>query len=260
MEDEILALYDDAQLYDDQNADVTEDLEFWAEIAQRYSKPPLPIIELGAGTGRVSLSLADLGYPVQGIDLSNDMLNLARKKAADMTPADHGSLEFVLGDVRTYQPETKVPLVLFPYNSLSHLVTNEDLDRCLQNIHSMLEPGGRFVFSVFVPLPHFLVRDPEALFPVGTFRDSFSGKIIDVFESMNYNKWTQVNAITWYFFREGSDEPHVRTLSLRMFYPQDIEYLLKVNGFTLEQRFGDFDFSLPDADSVVQAIIAQRNE
>lgn len=256
---EVLALYDNARLYDDQNADVTEDLPFWAMIASRYAKLDRPILEMGAGTGRVSLALADLGYLVKGLDLSPDMLALAERKALDLDPESRGRLEFLRGDIRSYsEQEGQYPLIIFPYNSITHLTTNQEIDDCLGNTWRMLEAGGRFVFAVFVPLPKFLNRDPDALYPVGSFKDSQNGATIDLFESMHYDRWTQINHVTWYFFRENDEQPYIRNLSLRMFYPQDTEYLLRAHGFEMEERYGDYDCSPISADSVVQLVVARK--
>ncbi|NCN05910.1 MAG: class I SAM-dependent methyltransferase [Spirochaetales bacterium] len=256
--DQLRELYNDPQLYDDQNVDVTEDLPFWAEMAHRYSKKGLPILELGTGTGRVGIPLADLGHKVVGVDLSEEMIDRARQKAADLTGQEGGDISFVVGDLRTYIHPEKSPLIFFPYNSLTHMTTNEDLDRCFQRIRDNLTPDGRFIFSVFIPLPSFLSRTPDGLYPVGSFMSSQNGETIDLHESMNYDRWSQINHITWYFFRETVPEPIIQTLNLRMYYPQDWKYILAYHGFEIEHFWGDYDMTLPSLDSVNQIIVARR--
>jgi SAM-dependent methyltransferase len=255
---EILKLYEDAQLYDDQNADVTEDLSFWSTIVETYADPGKPILELGAGSGRVTLPLCDLGYSLIGIDLSESMLNLASSKYQLLTNPDRGVCSFIPGDIRTYVQSEPLPLVIFPYNSISHLTTQEDLQSFFHQLHQNLLPDGRFVFTVFVPLPAFLSRDPSSLYPVGSFKNSISQKQIDLFESMSYDRTTQVNHITWYFFEDHKEDPYITKLSLRMFYPQELTYLLHYYGFEIEHRYGDYDFSEFDKDSVVQCIVARK--
>ncbi|KGE73617.1 class I SAM-dependent DNA methyltransferase [Spirochaeta lutea] len=258
MIEKIEELYRDAQLYDDQNSDVTEDLEFWAWAARSYGRPGYPILELGSGSGRVSINLAELGYSTIGLDLSPHMIALAKKKIAQGLGSEAGTCEFHRADIRDFRLHTTFPLIIFPYNSLSHLVSNEDLDRCLQGVLQHLEPRGRFVFSVFLPLLGLLTRDPQALYPLGTFRDSQEGVPVELFESMRYDPWNQINHITWYFFREGQDDPVIQHLQLRMFFPQDLEYILRTNGFQVEHRFGDYSRGRIEKDSVVQALVVQR--
>lgn len=253
-----LHLYDDPQLYDDQNADVSEDLGFWAYCADKYSKPGTEILELGSGTGRVSLALADLGFKVHGIDISPHMIELANSKIGSLTAEGSVHPVFQLGDICNYSHPERLPLIIYPYNSLCHMTDNDLIDKAFESIRSSCLPDGRFAFTLFVPLPKFLNRDPDALYPVGSFLDSVTGEQIDLFESMQYDRWTQLNHITWYFFKESLEEPIVRNYVLRMFYPQDTEYLLRAQGFKIEERYGDYDLTPISADSVVQAVIARR--
>ena len=255
---EILKLYEDAQLYDDQNSDVTEDLTFWTTIAETYGDLGKPILELGAGSGRVSLPLCDLGYSLIGIDVSEPMLNLARSKYELLTNPERGACSFITADIRTYSHSEPLPLIIFPYNSISHLTTPADLEAFFLKLNQNLLPNGRFVFTVFVPLPAFLSRDPNGLYPVGSFKSSLSQKQIELFESMTYDKTTQVNHITWYFFEDDKDEPYITHLSLRMFYPQELTYLLYYYGFEIEHRYGDYDLSAFDKESVVQCVVARK--
>jgi len=192
-----------------------------------------------------------------GLDISPSMLDLAKRKYHLLTNQDKGHCSFVYGDIRSFQTPEALPLVIFPYNSISHLISHDDLTLFFTNLKKNLLYSGKFVFTVFVPLPGFLSRDPNSLFPVGCFRNSQTLKQIELFETMAYDKSSQVNHITWYFFEEDKDEPYITQLKLRMFFPQELIYLLDYFGFEIEQRYGDYDLSPFERDSVVQCIVAR---
>jgi SAM-dependent methyltransferase len=140
-------LYDTiAGFYDPWSVSVTEDVELYVEEALAAGGP---VVELAVGTGRIAVPIAKAGVPVIGVDLSTEMLGVARAYAAEEGVS--GLLDLRRGDLRRPPVEERVPLVICPFRSLLHLEDEDDKLRGLRAAHGLLEPGGRFVFDVFAP-------------------------------------------------------------------------------------------------------------
>jgi SAM-dependent methyltransferase len=102
-------------------------------------------LELGVGTGRVALPLADLGVDVTGIDASPNMV--ARLSGKDGAAA----VRVVLGDFADVPVAEQFDVVYCVYNTFLLLTTQEDQLRCMRNVADRLAPGGSFVVQLSVP-------------------------------------------------------------------------------------------------------------
>ena len=141
------ALYDPiARIYDPWSASVTEDVAFYVEEALASGGP---VVELAVGTGRIAVPIAKAGIPVIGVDLSGEMLAVAREAAAREGVSELVDLR--VGDIRTPPVDGPVPLVTIPFRSLLHLPNDEEKLHVLRAAYDLLEPGGRLVFDVFAP-------------------------------------------------------------------------------------------------------------
>ena len=105
-----------ARLYDFEHADLQDDIGLYLEFAARCDGP---VLELGCGTGRVSLALVEAGHRVTGIDNSSAMLVLARLHAA--AAGVSAQVLFRHEDVRSLDVEASFALAVFPLNGFLHL-------------------------------------------------------------------------------------------------------------------------------------------
>jgi SAM-dependent methyltransferase len=133
-----------APIYDDWAADMTEDVEFYVGLAREAEGP---IVELAAGTGRISIPVVQrTGRHVIGIDLSPAMLERARERARDAGV----EIDLREGDMRDLDLEDATDLVICPYRALLHLPTWSDRRRVFERVARALRPGGRFAWNAFV--------------------------------------------------------------------------------------------------------------
>ena len=133
-----------APVYDAWAADMTDDVEFYVELAREAAGP---IIELAAGSGRISIPIAQrTGKRVIGIDLSPAMLAIARERAEENSL----DLELREGDMRDLDFQDASDLVICPYRALLHLPTWADRRRVFERVARALRPGGRFAWNAFV--------------------------------------------------------------------------------------------------------------
>jgi len=242
-------LYADGRQYDLENEGFTADIPFYLRLAARHGGP---ILELGCGTGRVAVPLAQAGYEVTGIDASEPMLCRARRKLTQ----SGATVTLVQADCRTFILNRMFRLILFPFNAIAHLHDRESLEACFAAVLHHLEPTGRFVIDIFNPDCTYLVRNPVERFPVTKYDDPDGRGIVVVTESNTYDRAEQINRIVWHYRIGNVDDAEEAPNNMRIFFPQELAALLHYNGFTIETVYGDYDESPFQSSSPKQLVIA----
>ncbi len=166
------------ELYDLRTADVTEDIRFYVEIARQVGGP---VLELGAGTGRVTLPLAKTGLVVTGLETSRLMLQRAKLKAEQLSPKLR--VEWVEGDMTNFAlGGRKFRLILAPFHVLQELRDLTDLEKCLRLVAEHLEPDGKFV--AVVQAPHWETLKFEHRF-LKTVYNARTNELITCYQSLD---------------------------------------------------------------------------
>ncbi|MGA2112053.1 MAG: class I SAM-dependent methyltransferase [Anaerolineales bacterium] len=245
-----------ARYYDLQNADVTEDLPFWLELAQQRRDP---ILELGCGTGRVLIQLARDGHTAVGVDRSEAMLARAQSRL-DSRPELRNQIELVRQDFSGLELKRAFDLILMPFNTFAHLLTRAEQSAALQSVHRHLEPGGSFAFDLPNPAEIY-AASREGLLLERILKDEERGCTIQVFSSFLLERNTQQGHITW-FYDEVDEEGRVsRTtipMTLRYFFPDELVCLLEASGLAIRSISGDFDHGPLEEDSDRMVIVAEK--
>jgi SAM-dependent methyltransferase len=133
-------------LYDRWCAGVDHDVAFYVLACEGATGP---IVELGAGSGRIAVELARHGHRVVALDASPAMLAQARRRAHRLGVDD--LLETVLGDLRDPPALPRSDRVIAPFRTFMHLAGDAERRRALTAAASLLAEEGRFVFDVFEP-------------------------------------------------------------------------------------------------------------
>ncbi len=102
------------------------------------------ILELGCGTGNFTLQMAEKGYTMTGVDLSEKMIQVAIKK----TRKTKYKINYFLQDMRILQVPNKYPVIISVCDSLNYLEDFFDLQFTFQGIYKGLEKGGQFIFDL----------------------------------------------------------------------------------------------------------------
>lgn len=239
-------IYRDGRFYDLHTRGFEDDIPFYVKLAQSASR----VLELACGTGRLAIPIAKEGREIIGLDISEGMLKEARKKASKQGV----NLNLVCADMRMFNFKVKFDLIILAFNSICHLYTRDDVERCFQCVRSHLAHDGRFVIDVFNPSFEILSRSPTEFYPVGEYKDPDGDATVTISESTDYNRATQISQLTWYFDSAGSWK-EVR-FGMRVFFPQEIDALLHYNGFRIISKFGDFDGKFFLGSSLRQIIIS----
>ncbi len=128
-------------------ADAMNDTPFYLALAMEAEALGLAVIELGCGTGRVTLPIAREGIEVVGLDNAPAMLDIARRKAS----AEGLDVSWIEADMRDFDLGRRFGLVIIPYRSFLHLLTDADQAACLAAVYRHLVPGGRLALNFFAP-------------------------------------------------------------------------------------------------------------
>ena len=144
-----------AQLYDRAVPDWPGEIEFYRTLAEKNVSRDDSILELACGTGRVAIKMAQAGFRVVGVDLSEEMLSMARHKSTGLL---HLSWEHA--DMRTFRLNRTFALALLPAYSFQLLLSEEDQISCLESIWHHLIPDTRLVLHLEPHDPDWLTSLP----------------------------------------------------------------------------------------------------
>ena len=159
--------------------------------------------------------------------------------------------------MRDYALLREFKLIFISTNSFSHLLEHDEIESCLRCTRDHLAPEGRFVIDIFTPSARMLARDANEAYTVGEYDDPDGKGRVVVTETKRYDVATQVNHAIWRYTNSDTQENWEIPFSLRMFYPQEINALLRYNGFAIENKFGWYDES-PYGDASPKQLIVSR--
>jgi len=211
-------------------AEQNQDVSFWLAMAERYGSS---ILELACGTGRVSTPLAEAGFEVTGIDISESMLMAARQKSRQV--------RWLQADVRNFCLQQHFSLIIFPYDTFTHLRELADIKACLHCVKQHLNPGGYFILDF--KNPYYVIdslKTPKPRDIYSNFQDPQTQKTVTVTRECEYDAVEQLYHILLQFTWENSSEVLREVLTLRIFFPKEIEAILLENEFTVVHKFGNY--------------------
>lgn len=180
-------------------------------------------LELGVGTGRIALPLAQRGISVHGIDLSEAMVAKLRAKPG----AEH--IGVTIGDFASATVDGTFTVAFLVVNTIMNLTTQEEQVACFRNVAAHLEPGGCFVIEVQVPR---LQRLPSG----ETFQVfDVSPKHVGIDE---YDVVRQGLVSHHYWLEDGGVE--VLSPPFRYVWPSELDLMAQLAGMRLRERWGDW--------------------
>jgi SAM-dependent methyltransferase len=214
-DERVAARYDEtsAEMFDPEVVDPVVDL--LVELAGSGRA-----LELGIGTGRIALPLAQRGVPVHGIELSKAM---AAKLRAKPGGEDIG---VTIGDFAATTPDGTFSVAYLVFNTILNLTTQAAQVACFQNVAAHLEPGGCFVIEVGVPRL-------QELPPGETFR------VFHVSESRwGFDEYDVVNqGLISHHFEIVDGRAERLSIPFRYAWPSELDLMAQLAGMTLRERW-----------------------
>ncbi|MDQ2948696.1 MAG: class I SAM-dependent methyltransferase, partial [Acidobacteriota bacterium] len=190
-----------------------------------------PVLELGCGTGRITLPLVQSGRSVAGIDSSQAMLERLSTKAKELSAPQQARLSWTLARMESFSFENRFARIICPYSAFTYLVEASDRRQALDNVRRHLEPGGTFVLDVFVPDPQIagvsdghVFRDYERVLADGTR--------LERTKTIQQDRSAKINVIkrTYSFFHNVDAMPHEQFTTIdriRIYDPSDLRSVLE---------------------------------
>lgn len=237
-----------AELYDLEHEGFGADIELLLNFAQVVGDP---ILELGCGSGRLLVPLAEAGFNVVGLDNSRPMLDRAERAIADAGVQDRVTL--YEGDMREANKAPGGPfgLVIFSLNSLMHLVTPADQRAALESIRLALDPRGQLIIDTMNPTLDQLRHLLDGPHLEGSW-ELADGSVVDKWSHRKMSAEPQViDTLLWYD-RTAQDGTLTRTRSafpLRYVHPSELALMLELTGFIEPMFYGSYDLDPFDPES-----------
>jgi len=218
------------------------DIEFYRELIPSAQST---ILELGCGTGRVLIPLASHCAHITGVDISEPMLALCRRKLqASKIPRSRAKIK--LGDITALVLEQKFDLIIAPFRVFQNLKRDEEVTGLFRTVKSHLSDAGSCILNAFRP---FLDREAMAT------QWACEG------ENLHWETPTEDGRIALYDRRSRIDAERqiiypvlayrryrgdvledevIHEIALRYYYPDQLEELIAAHGFKIVNRWGGY--------------------
>jgi len=178
-------------------------------------------LELGVGTGRIAIPLAQRGTEVHGIDVSQAMVARLRAK-----PGGEG-IEVTIGDFATTEVEGLFSLAYLVFNTINNVTTQEGQVACFRNVAAHLEPGGCFVVEVGVP-------ELQRLPPGETLRAFQVSETHWGFDEYD----VAAQGLTSHHLHIVDGTPQQVSIPFRYVWPAELDLMAQLAGMSLRERWG----------------------
>lgn len=242
-----------APFYDWENARTVarRDVVFWQRLAAAQSGL---VLELGCGTGRITVPVARTGAQIVGIDRSAPMLARARQRLARARL----TARLLRGDIRAlpFRRRVRFDLVMAPYGILQSLTRERDLVATLQSVHGVLRRGGLFAIDLVPDLPRWSEYDRRV-----SLAGRRGGGHVSLTESVRQDRRKRLTIFDQEYQerRGGRRTIHRFSLTFRTVSVPQMRRRLEAAGFRIDAVLGDYDGGPWDARADVWVLIARRS-
>lgn len=184
-----------------------------------------PALELGVGTGRIALPLAQRGIAVHGVDASPAMVAKLRAKPGG------GAIPVTMGSFSDFATDGRFAVAFIAFNTFFALLAQDEQIRCMETVARHLAPGGRFVIEAFVPdLARFVGGQTMRVAGVAVNEVRIDASQLDLAQQ---RITSQHVVLTEHGVR-------LYPVTLRYAWPSEMDLMARIAGLRLEDRFGDW--------------------
>ena len=224
-----------APFYDLDLEGVDDDVVMYRELTRRQGRT---VLELGCGTGRVAIPLAEAGLTVTGVDFSVGMLDVARQRAGD------APLTCVEGDMRSVRLRRRFSSVLIPFGGLQHMETPDEVVEAMQTVAVHLAKGGMAIVDIESPHPEDLEPGPQPL--VMHWTRPWHGGQVSKLVAVEGRPAEGLRAVTFHYDLQparGSLRRISHEFMLRVITRGELELAARLAGLRMSGAYGDYELS-----------------
>ena len=229
-------------LYKDKN--YKKEVDYVDELMKANGKNIKSILDLGCGTGIHAEMLYDKGYDISGVDLSEEMLIEARKRAE----ISNKKIEYKCSNITELNINKKYDVVTSLFHVISYLSSNEDLLKTFKNIKKHLNESGLFIFDFWYG-PGVLSDKPYTR--IKRVEDN-EIKCVRLTESVLYNELNCVDVNFELFINDkksNKTEITRETHRMRYFFDKELELIADITGFKVTKKYKWLTFDDPNFDT-----------
>jgi len=228
------------------------DLPFWLSLAEREAGP---VIEWGAGTGRLAVRLSAAGHDVTAVELSTEMVERGKEKSV--------TVEWIVGDMRNAKPERRYGLAVCAFNSFLCLTSVDDDLAFLRNAREYLAPGGLLGIEVSAFSPEELVDPPGGPELRHDFTQDLPDGRLDRFSVSRYDAASQLMQMRLFYERYGAsgmlESRRAHDLTIRITNRDELDLMLQMAGFEVEAVYGGFEGEMFTSTSDDLVVLARKS-
>jgi SAM-dependent methyltransferase len=210
------------------------DLPFWLSLAEREAGP---VVEWGAGTGRISVPLAAAGHEVTAVEISGRMVERGKEKSE--------RVGWIVGDMRSVDPGRRYGLSVCAFNSFLCLKSADDALAFLRNARQHLVSGGLLGIEVSAFSPEELIDPPGGTSQRHDFTRELANGRLDRYSVSHYDAATQLMQMRLFYERYGAsgalESRRAHDLTIRVVGRSELELMLQLTGFEVEAVYGGFE-------------------
>ncbi len=245
-------MYNDfAEVYDKlQDANYEKFVDYYEQIFKKFGKEPKLVLDLACGTGNITIPMAKRGYDMIGLDLSCEMLNIARDKAM----AEGLDILFLNQDMCEMELYGTVDAIVCALDGLNYITDPEDMQKIFRLVANYLNPGGIMVFDLN---SEYKLRE---VLGGNTFVCEEEG-IYYVWQS-EFDEETRICDFQLNFFCEQADGSYTRFdeyQAEKAYSADEIAEYAKSAGLNVEGCYKPFEFAtVSDKDERIFFVISKK--
>ena len=233
-------IYSDfSEFYDIYAGSWMDDLVFYLEYA-KASKTP--VLEIGAGSGRLTIPLARTGARVIAVDISPSMLALLKSHLALESSEVRERVEVIEADACRLKLEKRYDLIMVPFYTFNYMLTPQAHTPALESMSAHLSPNGRLLIDVFVPLRLIEKCPTSPVLRVDT-TDTRTGNKVRGWNIYTLDKENQFEFRRHVFEVTQPDGKVIRkefTTQRRYYYPEQLGSIFMNSGLRVENAFAGY--------------------
>ncbi len=236
---ERLDVMSESVLYDIFNANCVEDIEMYKKMCSNIDQ----VLELGIGTGRIAIPLAQSGIQVVGIDNSIKMLAALKKK---IDAGNINNISYYHQEMQNIMIESKFELILCPFCTFNFLLSIKEQEKALLAVRKSMKEKSKIVFDLLTPYTFSGALQDSSLKHFDSYSCLGEDSHIEIYTSSKFNQCNQILSQERVYRKYDNDmlvaEFH-STMRNRLFFLGEFQLLLDKCGYKILNIYGNYKFS-----------------